>query len=110
MINRRFFLKRAGIGAGALAIGGGAVAVAKAQITPDERIAAAMEEIKDAFAEKYPGWRIQEQNVAQKPLTMVGKELVELDEPMRHAVLMYATADKYGPEEARWFVHHHFED
>lgn len=59
-VNRRGFLKSAA--AGALVAGSaGAATAAPVDMTPDERIAAAMAELGAALREKYPDWTVEVQ-------------------------------------------------
>jgi len=102
LLSRRLFLRRAG--AATVAVAGTAVAAHAAPVrTPDERIAAAIDEIKAAMVEKHVGWRVQVQNTEVRPVNgQTGEQLA----PCRHAVLIYASKERYGPEEAGWFVNY----
>jgi len=70
--------------------------------TPDERIDAAIAEIQSAMAELYPGWTVQHRNDAVHDVyyTRDGSKDMGVG---RHAVLIYASPQSYGPEEVRWF-------
>lgn len=71
-------------------------------LAADERIAAAIAEIQSALAEKYPGWRLEVKNEACQPIRNEGSKIKLAVN--RHMVMIFATQEKYGPEEPRWFV------
>lgn len=101
-ITRRLFLRHTAA-AGAASAAVAVPATATAQSTPDDRIRAAMQEIEAAMSEKYPGWGVQVRNDVSRPVALKGREWVEL-EPVKHAVVIFASEDRYGPEEVRWFT------
>lgn len=72
--------------------------------SPQERIERAMREIEAAMREAYPDWRLQCTDQVMRHLAYTAEGLRELA-PSSHAVLIYATADRYGEEEARLFIH-----
>ena len=102
IIRRRLVL--AGLSA---ATAGGLAGVATAlpidTCSPDERIDAAIETIRQAMAEKYPGWRPQVENTAQRCLRTVDGKLVPA-EVNRHAVLIFTADESQYPQRGRWFV------
>lgn len=102
-ITRRLFLRNSAA-AGAIGVTIAAPVVAEAAAgDPDERIAAAIAEIHIALGEKYPGWRVQVQNTAQR-VKQPGPNGTLIDgEAYSQAILIYTSSEKYGPEEARWF-------
>jgi hypothetical protein len=98
-ITRRLFLRHtaaAGI-AGTIA----APAVAET-LHPDDRIKAALEELQAAMKARYPNWRLQTRNDFQHSEIYRKGGNIQGD-PYCHAILLYASSEKYGPEEARWF-------
>lgn len=70
---------------------------------PEERIEAAMAEIEAAMSEMYPGWEIQRESKAIRPIRYADK--AELA-PVRHGVLIFATSNEFGPERGRWIIDH----
>lgn len=73
--------------------------------TPQERIEAAISEIRTALSEIYPTFSIQDRNDVVRPMRYVhGGPDLELD-PARHCVLIYASKATVGHEDVRWFVH-----
>lgn len=68
---------------------------------PEIRIAEAVESIKDALAEMHPGWRrAQSKDQVVPVVDLHGNHLRDA----RRAVLIYASDERYGPEEAMWWV------
>lgn len=102
-ITRRLFLRNsAAAGAVAATVTTSVIAEAAA-VDADERIAAAIAEIHIALGEKYPGWRVQVQNTAQR-IQRPGPNGALVDgDHYSQAILIYTSCEKYGPEEARWF-------
>ncbi len=75
-----------------------------APASPDDRINAAIEQIRIGLAEKYPGCRIQVRNDTPLPQRYVQGKLVDLP-PDRQAVVIYATNNELGMDgEVRWFI------
>lgn len=98
-ITRRLFLRNsAGVGA-AVAIAAPVVAEA---MEPDDRIKAAVEELQAAMRARYPEWCLQTKNDFQHSQIYRPGGNIQGD-PYCHVILLYASSEKYGPEEARWF-------
>lgn len=103
-ITRRLFLRNsAAAGAVAATVATPVIAEAAAVVDPDERIAAAIAEIHVALGEKYPGWRVQVQNTAQRIQRRGPNGALVDGDHYSQAILIYTSCEKYGPEEARWF-------
>lgn len=103
-ITRRLFLKHAPTVAAVASLPASAAA-APAPLTPSDRIAAAMAEIEAAFAEMYPGWRIQTVNKIVRPKMFHPSGEWEELSPNQHAVCLYVSEEKYGPENFFWSKH-----
>lgn len=102
-ITRRLFLRNSAAAGAVAATVATPVLADAAVVDPDERIAAAIAEIHLALGEKYPGWRVQVQNTAQRVRQPGPNGALVEGERYSHAILIYTSSEKYGPEEARWF-------
>lgn len=69
--------------------------------TPQQRIEAAIAEIEAAMREMHPGWDVQTTNEAIRPIDFATKSELPA---ARHAILIFGTANRYGPEQDRWYV------
>lgn len=83
----------------------GALPVLAATQGPDDRIAFALREIESAMAEKYPGWRVQVLHRVARCQQYRNGGFLE-GEITHEAALLYVSQEKWGAEEARYFVHH----
>jgi hypothetical protein len=82
-----------------------AIAAVPVPLTPAERIAAAVREIEAAMAERFPGFTISATVEDKRPQVGRAGSFVE-GEISRSIVMIYASENRYGPEEARWFVNY----
>jgi hypothetical protein len=77
----------------------------RAKPSPDQRIEAAIAEIKAAMMEKHPNWEVQVKNDMQDaqigPNPDIGPE--PLFEPYCHSVLIYSYSGRAGRERAGGF-------
>ncbi|WMT88651.1 hypothetical protein NO932_08615 [Pelagibacterium sp. 26DY04] len=80
-------------------------ALAASAQTPDDRIAFALREIESAMAEKYPGWRVQVLHHVARSQRFKNGGFAE-GEITHEAALLYVSQEKWGAEEARYFVNH----
>jgi hypothetical protein len=98
-ITRRLFLRHSALAGAAATV---AVPVAVEAMEPDDRIKAAFEELQAAMKARYPDWRLQTRNDFQhSEIYRKGGNIQ--GNPYCHAILLYASSEKYGREEARWF-------
>jgi hypothetical protein len=101
-LTRRLFL-------GGTAVASLPAAAAAASITdadrpsPEQRIAAAVKEIEEAMAERFPGFKVSAKLEDVRPSVFKAGEFTE-GEINRSMVMIYAYEDRYGPEDPRWFV------
>lgn len=73
--------------------------------SPEERIAEAMETIKAAMAEKYPGFSFDTRNDVHYAFRHVNGVTMKTD-PYSHAVLVFAYDGAPGTQTARWSRHY----
>lgn len=96
-MTRRAFVRGIPLIGGSMAL----PALAGPALTPDERIEAATAEIVAAMAEKYPTWRQAQVKNDAIPAVNGRGHYIRL---ARHAVLVYASEERFGPEEGMWWV------
>lgn len=83
-----------------------AAALATVHTRPEDRLAAAVEEASAALAEMYPGWRVQVENRAVQPISINADGTTHKLPASKHGVLLYASAERFGREEPRWYVNY----
>ncbi|PZU23781.1 MAG: hypothetical protein DI589_05795 [Shinella sp.] len=72
-------------------------------LTPEQRIETAIAEIEAAMRDLHPGWEVQVTNQTIRPVEFAsGTE----GPASRQAILIFGTANRFGPENGRWFVNH----